>query len=128
MTISIYVTQSIRDDSCHTWCYHLIHVLTLYIHLVTFNGMNYDWNQEKNDALKRDRDISFERILVAIEQGGLLDILEHHNPEKYGGQRLLVVDIDGYCWIVPFRDEVDQDRRMLITAFPSRKLTKHYFP
>lgn len=93
-----------------------------------FHGMNYDWNQEKNDALKRDRDISFERILVAIEQGGLLDILEHHNPEKYDGQRLLVVDIDGYCWIVPFRDEVDQDRRMLITAFPSRKLTKHYFP
>ena len=38
--------------------------------------MIFDWNNEKNMMLKRNRSISFERIIVAIEQDDLLDILE----------------------------------------------------
>ena len=39
--------------------------------------MVFDWNNEKNTSLKAARGIGFERIVVAIEEGHLLDILEH---------------------------------------------------
>jgi len=86
--------------------------------------MIFDWSEEKNGRLRRDRDISFEEIVVAIEGGGILDILEHPNPSRYEGQRLYVVSIENYAWVVPFVDR--GDIRFLKTAFPSRKLTKHY--
>ena len=63
--------------------------------------MIFDWNNEKNMMLKRDRNISFERIIVAIEQDNLLDILEHPNKEKYPNQLLLLVEIDRYVYVVP---------------------------
>lgn len=72
--------------------------------------------------------MSFERIMIAIEQGDLLDILEHPNQTKYDGQKLYIVAIEGYCWIVPFKDDENEKRRKLITAFPSRKLTRKYLP
>ncbi|EMB35400.1 hypothetical protein HMPREF9726_00541 [Treponema denticola H-22] len=50
--------------------------------------------------LKRDRNISFEQIIVAIEQDNLLDILEHPNKEKYPNQLLLLVEIDRYVYVV----------------------------
>ena len=57
--------------------------------------MIFDWNNEKNIMLKRDRNISFEWIIIAIEQDSLLDILEHPN------QLLLLVEIDRYVYVVP---------------------------
>ena len=63
--------------------------------------MIFDWNNEKNIMLKRDRNISFERIIIAIEQDSLLDILEHPNKEKYPNQLLLLVEIDRYVYVVP---------------------------
>lgn len=72
--------------------------------------------------------MSFERILLAIEEGNLLDILEHPDQSKYDGQKLYVVAIDEYCWVVPFRDDEQGNIRKLITAFPSRKLTRIYLP
>ena len=56
--------------------------------------MIFDWNNEKNMMLKRNRSILFERIIVAIEQDDLLDILEHPNKEKYPNQLLILVEID----------------------------------
>jgi uncharacterized DUF497 family protein len=86
--------------------------------------MIFDWSEEKNERLRRDRGISFEEIVVAIEEGQMLDILEHPNPSRYEGQQLYVVAIDNYAWVVPFVDK--GDIRFLKTAFPSRKLTKRY--
>ncbi|MGO9410280.1 MAG: toxin [Spirochaetia bacterium] len=86
--------------------------------------MIFDWSEEKNEKLRRDRDISFEEIVVAIEEGQMLDILEHPNPSRYEGQQLYIVSIDDYAWVVPFVDR--GDIRFLKTAFPSRKLTKRY--
>ncbi len=86
--------------------------------------MIFVWDEEKNRFLAANRGISFERILVAIEEGDILDVLEHPNKMKYAKQKLYVLNIDGYAWIVPFRDETDQ--RLLITAFPSRKYTSLY--
>ena len=75
--------------------------------------------------LKRDRNISFERIIVAIEQDGLLDILGHPNKEKYPNQLLLLVEIDRYVYVVPC--VLENDVCFLKTIFPSRKYTSKYF-
>jgi len=88
--------------------------------------MIHYWDNGKNDFLKTQRNISFQRVLVAIEQGDLLDILEHPDQTKYEGQKLYVLAIEGYCWVVPFKDDDDGEKRKLITAFPSRKLTRKY--
>lgn len=86
--------------------------------------MIFTWDEEKNNFLICNRSISFERIIVAIEEGDILDVLKHPNEIKYNHQKLYILNIDGYAWIVPFRDE--QDQRILITAYPSRKYTSRY--
>jgi len=88
--------------------------------------MDFVWSDRKNRFLKKNRRISFERIIIAIEHGHLLDILEHTNPDKYPGQKLYVIEIDNYCWVVPYKDDKKTGTKTLITAFPSRKLTKKY--
>lgn len=82
------------------------------------------WDSRKNDALKADRGVSFEGITVAIESGGLLDILEHPNKAKYPKQRVLVVTFDNYVYLVPFVEEADH--YFLKTIIPSRKATREY--
>ena len=84
----------------------------------------FRWNAEKNEALASDRGISFERIVVAIEAGGLLDILAHPNQSKYPRQRVLVVSCDNYAYLVPFVEE--EDYFFLKTVIPSRKATRDF--
>jgi uncharacterized DUF497 family protein len=84
----------------------------------------FRWNPEKNDALKADRGVSFENVVVAIESGGLIDILTHPNPTKYPRQRVLVVASDNYVYLVPFVEEGDYF--FLKTIIPSRKATRDY--
>lgn len=84
----------------------------------------FRWNPEKNEALKADRGLSFEGIVVAIESGGLLDILAHPNKAKYPNQRVLVVAFDSYAYLVPFVEE--KDHFFLKTIIPSRKATREY--
>jgi len=84
----------------------------------------FRWNAEKNETLTTERGISFERIVVAIESGGLLDILAHPNQSKYPGQRVLVVACDNYAYLVPFVEE--EDYFFLKTVIPSRKATRVY--
>lgn len=84
----------------------------------------FRWNPEKNDKLRAERGIGFERIVVALETGGLLDILAHPNPARYPGQRVLVVACDGYAYLVPFIEE--ETAFFLKTLIPSRKATRNY--
>jgi hypothetical protein len=84
----------------------------------------FRWSPQKNAQLQTERGISFERMVVAIEGGGLLDILEHPNPIRYPRQRVLVVACDGYVYLVPFVEE--PDHFFLKTAIPSRKATRDY--
>lgn len=65
----------------------------------------FGWNEEKNERLKRERNISFEIIVLQIEAGRILDILEHPNLEKYGGQMIFVVEFEGYAFLVPFVED-----------------------
>ena len=84
----------------------------------------FDWNDVKNNQLKDRHGFGFERIGVAISEGGFLNEREHPNVQKYGHQLQLVIRIDGYAWLVPFVR--DGDRRFLKTMFPSRDATKQY--
>lgn len=84
----------------------------------------FRWNHDKNETLKVERDISFEVIALAIEADGLLDILCHPNTEKYPGQSVLVVALDGYVYLVPYAEE--PDHYFLKTVIPSRRATRDY--
>jgi predicted DNA binding CopG/RHH family protein len=81
----------------------------------------YRWNHDKNAELKRDRGIGFEDIVLAIEAGGLLDVVRHPNPQRYPRQQMLVVALDGYVHLVPPVEE--DDYVFLKTVIPSRKMT-----
>ena len=63
-------------------------------------------------------------MVVAIESGGLLDILAHPDQSKYPRQRVLVVAHDSYAYLVPFVEE--DDYFFLKTIIPSRKATRDY--
>jgi len=84
----------------------------------------FRWSSEKNGWLKRERGLSFEQIVVAIESGGLLDILAHPNPCRYPNQRVLVVADSGYAFLVPFVEEAESF--FLKTVIPSRKARRDY--
>lgn len=84
----------------------------------------FRWGPEKNEQLKLERGVTFEQMVVAVEAGGLLDILAHPNQVKYPNQRVLVVACDGYAYLVPFVEEADHF--FLKTAIPSRKATRDY--
>ena len=84
----------------------------------------FRWSSEKNEVLRSERGISFESVVVAVEAGGLPDILAHPNPGKYPKQRVLVVACDNYACLVPFVEE--KDCYFLKTVIPSRKATRDY--
>lgn len=84
----------------------------------------YRWNAEKNDQLKAERGISFERVVVAVEGDGLLDVLVRPNARKYPRQKVLVVAFDGYVHLVPFVEE--DEYYFLKTIIPSRKASRDY--
>ncbi len=84
----------------------------------------FRWNHEKNEQLKAERNVSFEEIVLAIEADGLLDLLQHSNPDKYPNQLVFVVALNGYAWLVPFVEE--ENYFFLKTIIPSRKATRDY--
>jgi hypothetical protein len=44
-------------------------------------------------------------VFFNIERAYLLDILEHTNPDRYAGQRIFVVQREGYVYLVPFLED-----------------------
>jgi uncharacterized DUF497 family protein len=84
----------------------------------------FDWNDDKSQSLKAARGVSFEDVVFHVAAGGLLDVLDHPNQGAYPGQRILIVGIDGYAFVVPF--VADGDVLFLKTIIPSRKMTKRY--
>jgi uncharacterized DUF497 family protein len=84
----------------------------------------FNWNRIKNQQLIEDRQISFEDILFYIQKGRLLDDTEHPNKAKYPNQRVLVVEVDGYAYLVPY---IERDEEIFLkTVILSRKATKQY--
>ena len=85
---------------------------------------NIRWDRSKNEKLKSDRNVSFEAVLLAITQGNTLDDFIHPDREKYPNQRLLVVKIQEYAYLVPYVETATE--LFLKTIIPSRKATKKY--
>ncbi len=84
----------------------------------------FTWNEEKNEQLKQERNISFEEIVVQIENEQILDIVEHPNDEKYPDQMIMIVECNQYAYLVPYVET--EDEIFLKTIIPSRKATKKY--
>jgi uncharacterized DUF497 family protein len=84
----------------------------------------FTWNPDKNEQLKKERDVSFEQIVIQMEEGKLHDILEHKNKSKYGNQKIFVVELNEYIHLVPSVEETEYI--FLKTIIPSRKATKKY--
>jgi len=85
---------------------------------------HFRWNHRKNAELKNEQDISFEQIVLAIEDDGLLDTITHPNLDKYPNQSVFVVVFEGYVYLVPFVEEAEF--YFLKTVIPSRKATRDY--
>lgn len=84
----------------------------------------YKWNKEKDIILKEQRGVGFENVVEAIDSGNLLDVYDHPNKQEYPGQKIYVVKMHGYVFLVPFvRDDSDI---FLKTITPSRKAKKIY--
>ena len=82
------------------------------------------WDPDKNRKLIEERGISFENIIFSLQSGGLLDDISHPNKEKYPHQRLFVISIDNYAYLVPYVE--NEEEIFLKTIVPSRKATKQY--
>jgi len=80
------------------------------------------WPSDKNALLKAERGVSFEDVTVALAAGALLQIVAHPNAQRYPRQRIMVVAIRGYAYLVPFVEEIDH--YFLKTIIPSRKATR----
>ena len=83
-----------------------------------------DWNPEKNKLLKSERGVGFEDVVIRLINGNVLETLDHPDQEKYPNQRIHVLDINGYVYLVPFVEY--ENGIFLKTIIPSRKATKNY--
>ena len=83
-----------------------------------------EWNEEKNKKLKSERGIGFEDVILAIQEDRLIKTLTHPNKKKYPNQRIMVIELNSYAYVVPFVE--DEEKFFLKTIFPSKKYTKKY--
>jgi hypothetical protein len=84
----------------------------------------FRWDNEKNELLKTTRGVCFEQVVLLMEKGGILDTIENPNQEKYPGQKIAVLMIDTYVYLVPY---VENDEEIFLkTIIPSRKATNKY--
>ena len=82
------------------------------------------WNADKSLSLKSERGVSFEEVLSAISQGGILRVMDHPNRAKYGHQKMLVVRIRDYAYLVPYVE--NEQEIFLKSIMPSRKATRDF--
>lgn len=84
----------------------------------------FEWDNKKNEKLKQERFVSFEDVLFCLANDLLLDTVPHPNKKKYPHQKMFIVNIDGYAFLVPFIET--DDTIFFKTIIPSRKATKKY--
>ena len=84
------------------------------------------FNYEKNDLLKKERGVSFEDVILSIENGDLLDDMVHPNKEKYPSQDvfIILIRVKDYVYIVPYVES--EEEIFLKTIIPSRQMKKKY--
>ena len=88
--------------------------------------MRFVWENDKNDLLKKHRAISFEQVVISIENNQVVDVFEHPNLEKYKDQLFILVEINNYIYVVPASISESKEECHLKTIYPSRKYTNKY--
>lgn len=88
--------------------------------------MTFDWDEEKNSKLKAERNISFEEIILCINENRIVDVIKNPNSENYPNQHMYLVNYDNYIYVVPFIENKEKEEIFLKTIFPSRFYTKKY--
>lgn len=83
-----------------------------------------DWDKIKNEQLKAERSICFEDVIQALDEGKELDRIDHFNKSRYPNQKIIIVNIENYAYIVPYVE--DEEKIFFKTIIPSRKMTKQY--
>ncbi len=81
--------------------------------------MKFEFSAEKNNLLLQERGVTFERVIEAIFEKGILADFQHPHQERYPNQRIFVVELEGYTCCVPY--VTDGEKIFLKTIFPSRK-------
>ncbi len=56
--------------------------------------------------------------------GDILDTIDHPNQARYPGQKIHVLAVEDYVYLVPFVES--DDEVFLKTIIPGRKANKHY--
>ena len=84
----------------------------------------FDWSDEKNEMLERTRQVCFEDVVVCIQNGDVLNVIRHPNRKRYPNQNMIVLNVGGYVWLVPYVKA--KGVRFLKTIIPSRKATREY--
>lgn len=88
------------------------------------DGYEFIFSAEKSSRLKVQSNISFEEIIAYIEDGCVIESVDHPNQRKYPGQKMYLIDMEGYVFVVPY--ERKGNKIVLKTIYPSRKATKHH--
>jgi uncharacterized DUF497 family protein len=86
--------------------------------------VKYEWSPQKNEWLKLERNISFEKIVFHLARGDVWKLADHPDQENYPRQRIYFVVVDDYVYLVPH--VVEKDHVFLKTIIPSKKATKIY--
>ena len=84
----------------------------------------FDWDDSKSEFLEKTRGICFEDIVIHIQNGCTLDVIRHSNRARYPNQNIIVLDVEGYVFLVPYIKS--KGERFLKTIIPSRKATGEY--
>ena len=84
----------------------------------------FDWDDLKNETLQRVRGVCSEDVLVCIRNGGVIDVIRHPDRGRYPSQSIIVLNMEGYVWLVPYVKS--RGVRFLKTIIPSRKATREY--
>ena len=92
--------------------------------MIYINNIKFKRNEEKNFLLKNKRWITFEEIIHYINSWNLIEIIPHHNTDKYPNQKIFAVLIDWYVWAIPFIK--NWDIIFLKTAYKDRNLKSFY--
>jgi len=84
----------------------------------------FKFSKNKDKKLLSERGVSFDQVIFELNANRELDIVEHHNIQKYSYQKIFIIGIKNYIYAVPFVQK--KNYFFLKTIFPSRKLTKKY--
>lgn len=82
-------------------------------------AMQFDFNEEKNQLLLRERGVTFQEVIAVLLSEGALADFPHPNTTRYPHQRILVVEMNDYTYCVPYVR--DGTRLFLKTIFPNRE-------